>query len=57
MIVPTLYIKYEEQIKRIWERVKMQCRRLYDMIDERVVKNMKNRVLKMKEVEKEKKAE
>ncbi|XP_041003266.1 reticulon-like protein B13 [Juglans microcarpa x Juglans regia] len=57
MTVPALYIKFEEQIKRIWERVKMQCRRLYDMVDEKVVKNMKNRVVKMKEVEKEKKAE
>ncbi|KAF5463863.1 hypothetical protein F2P56_013991, partial [Juglans regia] len=57
MTVPALYIKFEEQIKRIWERVKMQCRRLYDMVDEKVVKNMKNRVVKMKEVETEKKAE
>ena len=54
MTVPVLYMKYEENIKSQMERVKGQSRRFYDMIDEKVVKNMKNKIVKVK---KEKKVE
>ncbi|KAK9990552.1 hypothetical protein SO802_025537 [Lithocarpus litseifolius] len=54
MTVPVLYMKYEDNIKRQMELVKGQSRRFYDMIDEKVVKNMKNKIVKVK---KEKKVE
>ncbi|KAK4584474.1 hypothetical protein RGQ29_022272 [Quercus rubra] len=54
MTVPVLYMKYEDNIKRQMEWVKGQSRRFYDMIDEKVVKNMKNKIVKVK---KEKKVE
>jgi hypothetical protein len=54
MTVPVLYMKYEDNIKRHEEWVKGQARRFYDMVDEKVVKNMKNRIVERK---KEKKVE
>ena len=54
MTVPVLHMKYEDNIKRQMEWVKGQSRRFYDMIDEKVVKNMKNKIVKVK---KEKKVE
>uniref|UniRef100_A0A2N9FY05 Reticulon-like protein n=1 Tax=Fagus sylvatica TaxID=28930 RepID=A0A2N9FY05_FAGSY len=52
--VPVLYMKYEDNIKRQMEWVKVKSRRFYDMVDEKVVKNMQNRIVKGK---KEKKVE
>ncbi|KAM4118000.1 hypothetical protein ACB094_02G167600 [Castanea mollissima] len=49
-----IYMRYEDNIKRQMEWVKGQSRRFYDMIDEKVVKNMKNKIVKVK---KEKKVE
>lgn len=57
MTVPVIYTKYEDKINRFWEWVRMQCRRFYDMVDEKVVKNVKNRIVKRKEVTEEKKVE
>ncbi len=54
MTVPVLYMKYEDNIKRQMEWVKVKSRRFYDMVDEKVVKNMQNRIVKGK---KEKKVE
>ncbi|XP_059459164.1 reticulon-like protein B13 [Corylus avellana] len=51
MTVPVLYMKYEDNIKRHGERVKGQARRFYDKVDEKVVKNIKNRVVVEKEEE------
>lgn len=49
MTVPVIYVKNEDKIKRFEEWMRMQARRLCDMVDEKVVKRMKNRVLKVKE--------
>lgn len=49
MTVPVIYVKNEDKIKRYEEWMRMQARRLCDMVDEKVVKRMKNRVLKVKE--------
>ncbi|GMY11699.1 reticulon-like protein B13 [Fagus crenata] len=51
MTVPVLYMKYEDNIKRQMEWVKVKSRRFYDMVDEKVVKNMQNRIVKGKKVE------
>ncbi|KAM3757179.1 hypothetical protein ACB098_02G168800 [Castanea mollissima] len=48
MTVPVLYMKYEDNIRRQMEWVKGQSRRFYVMIDEKVVKNMKNKIVKVK---------
>lgn len=62
--IPVVYIKYEDKIKRYGERVKMHCRKLVEIVDEKVLKNLKNRLFKHKDKgieneknEKEKKAE
>ncbi|KAE8077869.1 hypothetical protein FH972_016388 [Carpinus fangiana] len=52
MTVPVLYMKYEDNIKRHGERVKGQARRFYDTVDEKVVKNMKNKVVVERKEEK-----
>lgn len=49
MTVPVIYVKNEDKIKRFEEWMRMQARRLCDMVDEKVVKRMKNRVVKVKE--------
>lgn len=55
--IPVLYIKYEDKIKRYGERVKMQCKKLVEIVDEKVLKNLKNRSFKHKDkgIENEKK--
>ncbi|XWS45321.1 hypothetical protein CRYUN_Cryun15aG0126400 [Craigia yunnanensis] len=54
MTVPMIYVKYVDQIKRRGERVKAQLRRFYEMFDEKVMRKMKNKIVKQ---EKEKKNE
>ncbi|KAF9678448.1 hypothetical protein SADUNF_Sadunf07G0035900 [Salix dunnii] len=49
MTVPVIYVKNEDKIKRFAEWARMQARRLHDMVDEKVVKRLKNRVVKFKE--------
>ncbi|EOY10036.1 TMV resistance protein N [Theobroma cacao] len=52
MIVPFIYVTYEDQIKRCGEKVKDQLRRLYEMFDEKVIRKMKNKSVKEKDKEK-----
>ncbi|KAM7507033.1 hypothetical protein LguiA_017486 [Lonicera macranthoides] len=54
MTVPPIYMRYEHKIKEYRNRMTVQCERLYDMINERVVKKVKNMVIGEK---KEKKIE
>ncbi|XP_011039227.1 PREDICTED: reticulon-like protein B13 [Populus euphratica] len=49
MTVPVIYLKNEDKIKRFEEWMRMQARRLCDLVDEKVVRRMKNRVAKVKE--------
>ncbi|CAK7339419.1 unnamed protein product [Dovyalis caffra] len=49
MTIPVIYVKNEDTIKMFEERMRMQARRFYDMMDERVVKRIKNQVVKVKE--------
>lgn len=56
MTVPPIYAKNEDKIKRCGEWMKMQSRRIYDTVDEKVFKKMKNKVVQIKE-EEEKKVE
>ena len=44
MIVPPIYVRHEENIRRVRERVKIQMKRYYEMFDERVIKKMKSKV-------------
>ena len=63
MTIPVIYMKYEDKIKRYGERVKVQCRKLVEVVDEKVFKNVKNKLFKQKDngnkeaMEKEKKVE
>ncbi|KAJ0040815.1 hypothetical protein Pint_28123 [Pistacia integerrima] len=49
MTVPLSYKKYEDKIKSGGECLKVKSRRFYDMIDDKVIKNMKNKIVKEKE--------
>ncbi|KAL6222529.1 hypothetical protein ACLB2K_005921 [Fragaria x ananassa] len=57
MTIPVIYARYKENLKRSEEWVKGQTRKYYDMVDEKVVKNIKNKVTVTKENYKEKKIE
>ncbi|KAM5576385.1 reticulon-like protein B13 [Rosa sericea] len=57
MTIPVIYARYKENLKRSEEWVKAQARRYYDMVDEKVVKNIKNKVTVTKENYKDKKVE
>ncbi|XWS33660.1 hypothetical protein CRYUN_Cryun22dG0101600 [Craigia yunnanensis] len=54
MTVPVIYVKYGDQIKRFREMVKAELRRFYETFDEKVMRKMKNKIVKQ---EKEKKNE
>lgn len=54
MTIPVICIKYEERIKRSGEWARVQARKVYEMADEKVIKNLKNKVVSEK---KEKKVE
>ena len=49
MTIPVIYMKYEDKIKRYGKRVKVQCRKLVEVVDEKVFKNVKNKLFKQKE--------
>ncbi|XWS41959.1 hypothetical protein CRYUN_Cryun17cG0127100 [Craigia yunnanensis] len=53
MTVPVIFV-YMDQIKRCGERVKAELRRFYETFDEKVVRKMKNKIVKK---EKQKKVE
>ncbi|XP_062002156.1 reticulon-like protein B13 [Rosa rugosa] len=57
MTIPVIYARYKENLKRSEEWVKAQARRYYDMVDEKVVKNIKNKVTVTNETYKDKKVE
>lgn len=40
--MPPIYMRYEQKIKGYRNRIRVQCERLYDMINERIVKKVKN---------------
>ncbi|XAR57826.1 hypothetical protein NMG60_11026104 [Bertholletia excelsa] len=49
--VPVIYNKYEDRINGWWEKLRMQCRKLYSMVDEKVFGKIENRVAGEKKVE------
>lgn len=49
MTVPVIYVKNEDKINWFGEWTRMQARRLHDVVDEKVVKRLKNRVVKFTE--------
>ncbi|KAL6227292.1 PREDICTED: reticulon-like protein B13 [Fragaria vesca subsp. vesca] len=57
MTIPVIYVRYKENLKRSEEWVKAQARRYHDMVDEKVVKNIKNKVTVTNENYKDKKVE
>ncbi|KAJ4714952.1 Reticulon-like protein [Melia azedarach] len=57
MTVPVLYGKCGDKIKKCMEMAKVKSRRLYEKIDEKVMKKMKNKSITMTKEEKEKKIE
>ncbi|POO02728.1 Reticulon [Trema orientale] len=63
MTVPVIYVKYEDNIKRLREGVRRQLKRYYDKFDEKVIKKVTSKVgttpsgTTISEEEKEKKLE
>lgn len=60
MTVPVIYVKYEDKIMRSVEKIKGQGRRLYEKVDEKILKKVQNKlgfVEIKKETNKEKKIE
>ncbi|KAA8531758.1 hypothetical protein F0562_006525 [Nyssa sinensis] len=45
MTVPVIYVKYEDKIKGHGERLRVHCERFYSMIDEKVFRKLKNKVV------------
>lgn len=45
MTVPPVYVKYEDKIKGFGERLRMQFKRYYDMVDEKVLSKIRNGVV------------
>ncbi|KAG5535658.1 hypothetical protein RHGRI_023425 [Rhododendron griersonianum] len=42
--VPPIYVKYEDKIKGFGERLRMQFKKYYDMVDEKVLSKIRNKV-------------
>ncbi|KAK6922998.1 Reticulon, partial [Dillenia turbinata] len=57
MTVPVIYVKYENQIKRFGEGIRMRMRSVYERFDEKVIQRIKHKLFNHHEVKKEKKAE
>lgn len=57
MTIPVIYARYKDNLKRSEEWVEAQARRYYDMVDEKVVKKIKNKVTVTEENYKNKKVE
>uniref|UniRef100_A0A5B7BAZ5 Reticulon-like protein n=1 Tax=Davidia involucrata TaxID=16924 RepID=A0A5B7BAZ5_DAVIN len=51
MTVPVIYVKYEDKIKGYGERLRVQCKRFCGMIDEKVFRKLKNKVVGEKKIE------
>ncbi|KAJ7952913.1 Reticulon-like protein [Quillaja saponaria] len=52
MTVPVIYVKQEDKIKSFMERLKAKCRSSYEVVDEKVIKKITNRIAKEKEEKK-----
>ncbi|KAF7136098.1 hypothetical protein RHSIM_Rhsim08G0104600 [Rhododendron simsii] len=44
MTMPPIYVKYEDKIKVFGERLRMQFKKYYDMVDEKVLSKIRNKV-------------
>ncbi|XP_057500398.1 reticulon-like protein B13 [Actinidia eriantha] len=45
MTVPVIYVKYEDKLKSYYERFRMQCKRFYSMLDDKVLGKIKKKVV------------
>ncbi|GFY93875.1 hypothetical protein Acr_09g0003210 [Actinidia rufa] len=45
MTVPVIYVKYEDKLKSNYERFRMQCKRFYSMLDDKVLGKIKKKVV------------
>lgn len=57
MTVPVIYMKYENHINMSKEKMKEQSRRLYDIVDDKVIRKIQNGVVPKTAYDKEKKVE
>lgn len=55
MTVPVIYMKYEERIKRGGEWMKQQARRFSVMVDDKVLKKVKNKFHRVDKAEEKEK--
>ncbi|KAH7850706.1 hypothetical protein Vadar_001853 [Vaccinium darrowii] len=53
MTVPPVYVKYEDKIKGFGERLRMQFKRYYDMVDEKVLSKIRNGIVGERKAENE----
>ncbi|XP_058228497.1 reticulon-like protein B13 [Rhododendron vialii] len=44
MTVPPIYVKYEDKIKGFGERLRMQVKKYYEMVDQKVLSKIRNKV-------------
>ncbi|KAI8542221.1 hypothetical protein RHMOL_Rhmol08G0121300 [Rhododendron molle] len=44
MTVPPIHVKYEDKIKGLGERIRMQFKKYYDMVDEKALSKIRNKV-------------
>lgn len=54
MTVPAIYVKNEERINKGWEWMKAKSKRVYHMVDEKVIMNMKRKLVREHKKEKKK---
>lgn len=56
MTVPLIYDKYEDKIKRVGEKMRMQLVKIYNTLDEKLIRKVmkKLHVVKVEEVEEKK---
>lgn len=43
MTVPALYVRHEDKVTQLGEKMKTGSRRLYERVDEKVIKKMKSK--------------
>ncbi|GAB4848940.1 hypothetical protein Ancab_003752 [Ancistrocladus abbreviatus] len=57
MTLPVLYLKHQDKISNYGERMRVQSRRLYDTIDDKLLKHIKHNAGRLSNNHKEKKAQ
>lgn len=54
MTVPALYVRHEDKVTQLGEKMKTRSRRLYERVDEKVIRKMKSKFHAKQETEERK---